>query len=79
MVSQKIGAHVRSNVDNFICLRQLIGSRSVKNRKFLRRDLFFFMRAQHVLNNHLIRRSTFCLPVDFTGAKTARPWEGLTF
>ena len=48
----EIGApHVRSNICYLICLRHLIGSRAVTNRICsLRKDLFSFVRAHHVLS-----------------------------
>ena len=46
----EIGAYVRSDVCYLICVRHLIRSRLVTNRK----DLFSLMRAQHVLSYHLI-------------------------
>ena len=45
-----LGAHVRSNLCFLICLKQLIKLRVVKNR-----NIFSFMRAQHVLNNKTIK------------------------
>ena len=49
LVTQKIGAHIRSTTCYLICLRHLI--RSKANRIFfLRNDLFSFMRTQHVLS-----------------------------
>ena len=52
--SSDIGAHI-SNLCYFISLRQLIRSKAGTNRDlFPRNDLFFFMRAQHVLSYHLI-------------------------
>ena len=44
-----VGAHLRSNTCYLICLRHLIRWRAVAIRFFsLRKDLFSFMRAQHV-------------------------------
>ena len=53
--NSEISAHVRSNFWYLISLRHLIRSSEVKNPIFFfRKDLFLFMRAQHVLNNHLM-------------------------
>ena len=49
-----IGAHVYSNLFYLICFRHLIWPRAVTNRIFSSKNLFFFMRAQHVLSHHLI-------------------------
>ena len=48
--NSEIGAHLRSNICNLTCSMHLIRSRSVTNRIFfyLRKDLFSFLRAQHV-------------------------------
>ena len=49
-----IGANVRSNLF-FICLRHLISSAEVTNHiSFSKKNLFSFMRAQHVLSYHPI-------------------------
>ena len=54
--NSEIGTHIRSNIWYLICLRLLITSRSVINRIFfLRKSLFFFMRAQHIMSYHLIQ------------------------
>ena len=53
--NSKIGAHVSSNLCYFICLSNLIISRTVKSRIFFSGKIyFFFMLAQHVLSYHLI-------------------------
>ena len=45
-----IGAHVRNNLDYFICLRQLIRSRAVTNRMFfIRKELFHMCATYFVL------------------------------
>ena len=51
--SAEIGAHVRSNIFNLICLRHLIRSRAIINCIFLLEDLFSFKRAQHILSYDL--------------------------
>ena len=55
MVTQKI--RVRIDIDYLICFRVFVfRSRAVTNRKtFLRKDLFSFTSAQHVLSYHLIQ------------------------
>ena len=51
----EIGAHVTSNPSYLICLRYLIRSRIVTiGLLFIRKDLFSFMHAQHVLSYHVI-------------------------
>ena len=50
--TSEIGTHVRTLY--LICVRNLITSIAVLNRMvFLRKGLFSFMRAQHVLSYHL--------------------------
>ena len=50
-----IGAHVGNNLCYSICFRHFIRSKAVTNRIFFpRKDIFSFMRAQHVLSYHLI-------------------------
>ena len=49
------GAHLRRNLYYSTCLRLLISSRAVTNLIFfIRKDLFSFMREQHVMSYHLI-------------------------
>ena len=51
----EIGAHVRSNLCYLTCIRLLISSQSSHNWNiFIRKDLFFFMRAQDVISYHLM-------------------------
>ena len=53
--NSETGAHIRINFCHLICLRHL--NRTSANHKsdfFLRKDLFSFMCAQHVLSYHLI-------------------------
>ena len=54
--TSEIGAHVRSNFCLLTCLRHLSRAREEENLFFLAfaKDLFSFMRAQHVLSYHLI-------------------------
>ena len=53
--NSEIGTHVRNNLCYLNCLRHLLRWRAVTNRIFfLRKDLFSFMHAQHVLSYHLI-------------------------
>ena len=50
----EIGALVRGNFCNLICIRHFIKSRAVSNRIFfIRKELFSFMGAQHVLSYHI--------------------------
>ena len=52
--NSEIGVHVRRNICYLICLRHLIRPRAVTNRIYiLRKDLFHFMRVQHVLSYNL--------------------------
>ena len=51
-------AKVRNNLGYLICLKHSIRSREVTNRIFLQKDLFSFMRAQHVLSSRLNDIST---------------------
>ena len=53
--NSEVGAHVRSNLCILICLMHLIKLRDVTNRICLGKDLFSFMRAQHVLSYHLYK------------------------
>ena len=54
--NSEIGAPVRRNPFYKNFLRHFIRSRAVTNRLiFLRKDLFSFMRAQHVLSYHLMQ------------------------
>ena len=53
--NSEIGAYVRNNLRYMIYLRDLIRSREVLKRIFiLRKDLFSFIRAQHVFSYDLI-------------------------
>ena len=54
-------AHVRRNLCFFTCLRHLIRSRAVRNRIFPCKNLFSLLRAQNVLNYHLIYHGTILL------------------
>ena len=48
-------AQGRSNLYYLICLRHFIISRGATSRLFfLRKDIYFFMRAQHIMSYHLI-------------------------
>ena len=47
----EIGAHVWSDIDDFICLRHLLRSRAVANLKIWK-VLFSFTRAQYMLSYH---------------------------
>ena len=50
----ELGAHVRNILCYLTCLRHLKRSREGTSRTFfLRKDPFFFIRAQHLLSNHL--------------------------
>ena len=53
--NSEIGAHVRSNLCYWICLRHWIRLRAATNRVFFLTVLFTFMRAQHGLSYHLIQ------------------------
>ena len=53
--NSEISAHIRINLYYLICLRHLIRPRAVTHEIFfLQKDLFSFMREQHVLRYHLI-------------------------
>ena len=55
MANAEIGAHVRRNICYLICSRHLTRSRVVTSQIFfVRKVLFSFMRAQSVLNYHII-------------------------
>ena len=53
--NSEIGAPARSNMSYLIFLKHLIRSRAATNRTYkIRKDIFSFRRAQHVLIYHLI-------------------------
>ena len=51
--NSEISAHVKKKLCNLICLRHLIRSKAITNHIFfLRKDIFSFICAQHVLSYH---------------------------